>query len=78
MGVVYRARQHSLNRIVALKMLPASTVSDEQDAQRFVIEIQSLGSLNHPNIVQIHDAGKAQGRLWYAMEYVAGGSLAQK
>jgi serine/threonine-protein kinase len=78
MGIVWKAKQVATDRLVALKMLPASTLPDEHDSQRFMTEIHALGSLNHPNIVQIHDAGKTQGRLWYAMEYVPGGSLADR
>jgi len=57
MGVVYRARQKALNRLVALKVLAPERVRDPQFAERFAREAQALAALNHPNIVTIHDFG---------------------
>ena len=76
MGVVYRARQVSLNRIVALKlMLPFSR---PELAARFRAEAETAASLQHPNIVAIHEVGEHAGQLYFSMDYVAGSSLAQK
>src|SRR5262249_46816037 len=77
MGVVYKARQLGLDRLVALKMLlSAGSVSAEQLA-RFRIEAESLAHLHHPNIVQVYEIGDYAGRPYFAMEYVEGPSLAQ-
>lgn len=76
MGVVYEARQISLDRIVALKLLPLGTV-DRTAAQRFAREAATAASLQHPNIVPIYATGEAPGTLWYAMPRIDGESLAQ-
>ena len=57
MGVVYKARQKSLNRLVALKLLAPERVTDAQFAERFALEAQALAALNHPHIVTVHDFG---------------------
>lgn len=62
MGVVYRARQKKLNRIVALKMIRPSLIKSARDAQRFLVEVRILAKLNHPNIMPIFDAGEEEGR----------------
>jgi WD40 repeat protein len=77
MGVVYRARQLSLNRHVALKMILHADHVSEAQRQRFVHEAEALGRLHHPNIVQVHEAGLHEGTPFYSMELVAGGSLNQ-
>ncbi len=77
MGVVYKARQTSLNRVVALKVLPAGAYVGSQVAARFRIESEAAARLQHPNIVQVYEAGECGGVPFYAMEYVAGRSLAQ-
>ena len=59
MGVVYKARQKSLDRFVALKLLAPERVSDPAFAERFTHEAQALAKLNHPHIVTIHDFAKA-------------------
>jgi tetratricopeptide (TPR) repeat protein len=74
MGVVYRARQLGLNRIVALKML-LTAAAGAAELTRFRREAEALGRLQHPNIVQIHEVGEHEGRPYFALEYVAGGSL---
>jgi eukaryotic-like serine/threonine-protein kinase len=74
MGVVYLARQLSLDRLVALKMIQAGRTRT-CDRQRFQTEMEALGRLNNPHIVTIHDTGEHAGQLYYSMEYVAGGSL---
>jgi WD40 repeat protein/tRNA A-37 threonylcarbamoyl transferase component Bud32 len=76
MGVVYKARQLSLNRLVALKMLSSGTAATAEDLSRFRIEAEALAQLQHPNIVQVFDQGKHEGRPYFAMEYVNGPSLA--
>src|SRR5262249_25440566 len=75
MGIVYRAYQVRLKRLVALKMLRG----DEQDPDRlarFRKEAEASAQLRHPNIVQIHEVGDWKGRPYLAMEYIEGGSLA--
>ncbi|HET6880363.1 MAG TPA: protein kinase [Pirellulales bacterium] len=76
MGVVYEAHQISLDRVVALKLLPLGTV-DRAAAQRFAREAATAASLQHPNIVPIYATGEAPGTLWYAMPRIDGESLAQ-
>lgn len=76
MGAVYRARQRSLNRIVAVKLLPVSLRNRRVFAERFSREAKALALLNHPNIVSVYDSGEASGGcLYYAMEYVKGTNL---
>ncbi|HKB35169.1 MAG TPA: protein kinase, partial [Gemmataceae bacterium] len=76
MGVVYRARQLALNRLVAVKMLRSDHRNDEERA-RFQIEAEAVARLQHPNIVQIFQLGEQDGRPFFAMELVEGGTLAQ-
>lgn len=75
MGVVYRARQLSLNRIVALKVLSAAGLQDERAIERFKKEAQAAARLHHTNIVPIYAQGCEQGYFYYAMELVEGRSL---
>ena len=77
MGVVYEARQVSLGRRVALKVLPLASAIDPRQRQRFLIEAQAAAQLNHPHIVPIYAAGCDQGVHFYAMQYVDGQSLAE-
>ena len=77
MGVVYEARQVSLGRRVALKVLPLASAIDPRQRQRFLIEAQAAAQLNHPHIVPIYAAGCDQGVHFYAMQYVDGHSLAE-
>ena len=71
-GSVWRARQVSLDRVVAIKVLWAEDASDPVLARRFIDEARIASKLNHPNIIQVIDVGETDGTYWYAMEYVAG------
>ena len=77
MGVVYRARQKSLNRLVALKLLAPERVQDAKFAERFTHEAHALAKLSHPSIVTIHDFGQAGGFYFLIMEFVDGVNLRQ-
>jgi hypothetical protein len=77
MGVVYKARHLALKRTVALKML-AGGHPDPAGRARFRAEAEAVARLQHPNIVQIHEVGEVAGRPFFALEYVAGGSLAER
>ncbi len=77
MGVVYKARQIYLNQTVALKILPHRYLDDPQAVSRFRREMQSIGGLNHPNIVQAYNAGEAGGVHFLVMEFVDGINLQQ-
>jgi serine/threonine protein kinase len=77
-SVVYRARQVSLGRIVALKMIRAENFPTETDLERFRQEATVVGGLQHPNIVQVYDCGERDGQPYYSMEFLEGGTLAQK
>src|SRR5438552_3940125 len=76
MGVVYKARQTQLNRLVALKMILAGGFADEQERARFRTEAEAVARLQHPGIVQIHEIGEHHGLPYFALEYCPGGSLA--
>jgi hypothetical protein len=77
MGVVYKARQKTLNRLVALKLLAPERVGDPKFAERFAAEAHALAALSHPNIVTIHDFGQAGGFYFLLMEFVEGVNLRQ-
>ena len=78
MGVVYKARQLRLNRIVALKMILAGDHASPESTLRFMAEAESIARLHHPHIVQIFAYGDCGGRPYIEMEYVAGGSLSDR
>jgi serine/threonine-protein kinase len=78
MGVVYKAWHLRLQRPVAVKMLLAGAYAKPQELERFLREAETLAGLRHPNIVQVHEAGDVDGRPYFTMEYVEGGSLAQQ
>jgi len=75
MGVVYKARQKRLDRIVAVKVILASRFASPEQHGRFRAEARSAARLAHPNIVKIFDAGEVRGQPFFAMEYVEGRSL---
>jgi len=76
MAVVYKARQLSLNRMVAIKILPKRFSENPEYVERFYKEGQAAGRLNHPNIVQAIDVGEAGGYHYFVMEYVEGETIA--
>src|SRR5215208_5652379 len=78
MGEVYLAQDTSLNRKVALKVLPAAVASDDDRMRRFKQEATSAASLNHPNIAHIYEIGTDAGFNFIAMEYVEGATLRTK
>ncbi len=78
MGVVYKARDSHLDRLVALKLLPADKVADPERKRRFVREAKAASALNHPNIVHIYDIDESAGVHFMAMEYVEGKTLAEE
>jgi WD40 repeat protein len=78
MGVVYAARQLSLNRLVALKMIVSGQHAGPAGLARFRAEAEAIACLHHPNIVQIHDIGEQDGQPFYSMELMEGGALADR
>src|SRR4029077_19103475 len=78
MGVVYRARHRRLNRRVALKMILAGAYASPPDRARFQREAEAVAALLHPNIVQVYDSGEAGGGSYFTMEFVEGGTLADR
>jgi tetratricopeptide (TPR) repeat protein/tRNA A-37 threonylcarbamoyl transferase component Bud32 len=78
MGVVYKARQRTLNRTVALKMILAGSHAGAEATARFLQEAETIARLKHPNVVQVYDFGSHEGKPYFSLEYLEGGSLAHK
>lgn len=77
MGVVYKARQAKLKKIVAVKMIKAGQLASEQEVRRFQSEARAAANLDHPGIVPVHEVGVHHGQHYYTMDYVGGVSLSQ-
>jgi len=78
MGVVYQARERKLNRIVALKMILAGRLANQEDLLRFKTEAEAAAKLQHPNIVAVHDIDEVDGNHFFTMDFIQGNSLAQR
>ncbi len=78
MGVVYKARQINLNRIVALKMILAGAHAGSVELARFRLEAEAVAQLEHPHIVQVHEIGEQSGLPYFSLEFIAGGTLDRK
>ena len=78
MGVVYKARQVKLNRVVALKMILGGHRAGPKDLIRFLAEAEAVAAVRHPHVVQVFEFGDADGRPFLALEYLPGGSLADR
>ncbi len=77
MGIVFRARQKDLDRIVALKMILANQFATDEEVHRFHTEARAAGSLRHPHIVGIHEVGAHLGQHYFTMDFIEGQSLAE-
>lgn len=78
MGIVYRARQANLGRVVALKVLNVQGLAGDKNEARFQEEVEAIAALDHPNIVPVYDHGKVDGRAFYTMKLIDGGPLPER
>jgi len=77
LGVVFKAKQVSMNRLVALKILHRRWLNDEEFKQRFLVEARLVGKLSHQNLIKVYDVGREDWRLYFSMEYIEGETLEQ-
>jgi eukaryotic-like serine/threonine-protein kinase len=75
LGVVFKAKQISMNRLVALKILHKRWLNDEEFKQRFLVEARLVGKLSHQNLIKVYDVGREDWKLYFSMEYVEGETL---
>ncbi len=78
MGVVWKALQVKLNRVVALKMILGGRIAGRKELIRFLAEAEAVAAIKHPHVVHVHEYGEADGRPFLAMEYLSGGSLTER
>jgi serine/threonine-protein kinase len=77
-GVVYKAMHQRLNRPVAVKMLLSGQHASPDELERFLREAEAVAKLHHPNVVDLYDVGEVEGKPYFTMEFIEGGSLAHK
>lgn len=78
MGVIYKAKHSTLNRVAALKMILSGQFSSKEEMQRFRVEAEAAARLDHSGIIPVYEIGESDGRAFFAMKYVEGGSLTEK